>query len=233
MTRRIIIALLLIVIVGVLGKAYLSSDEFSLERFEIVGALEQEQLAKMTNKLKLYQGRNLVSMDLSELARDLLESFPWIYELSISKRLPNALKVEVSTWKPVAIIQMGNSYVIDGTGKRVAPCLDSGCPALPKIRGIGDSYFSSSVQSERISLALELMDKFKSASLQPLLVEFVGDTTVKVELSCGSTFEFLIKNALDSLEWLLFDWGASEQGLCRYGWVLVMSRGKVVIKRGV
>ena len=232
MTRRVVVAILIVLIAVIFGRVYLGFSRFSLKRAEIVGALEQEQLAKVTDKLKLYTGRNLVNLDISRVARDLRESFPWIYNLSVSKRFPDSLKVEVSTWKPVAIVEMGNDYLIDDSGKRIAPCPESNCPVLPRIKGVGDSYSQSSAQGERISFALDMINRIKNARAEPVLVEFVGDTSIKIDLSCGSTLEFLLKNALDSLDWLVTNWGAGEQGLCKYNWVLVMRRGKVVIKRG-
>jgi len=232
--RGRVVAVLLVILMGVvLVKLYLGSQIFSLSQARIIGRLDSERYEQVADKLRLYRGRNLVSLDLSELARDIRESFPWVKNLSLSKRLPNVLDIEILMWEPAAVLDIGREYYVDSSGSRLSPCVGGDSPELPRIQGLDGGRSEPGVQMDQIRFALDLIGRVRDAGVQPTSIEFTGDSVVKVELSCGSILEFVVENAFDSIDWLVSEWGTGEKGLCRYGWAYVVRQGKVIVKRGI
>ena len=231
MRRQVVTAALMILAAVVLVKVYLESPAFELKRVRIVGDLSDSQYRQLVEKLKLYKGRNLVDLRLNDLSRDLLESFPWIQDLAIRKRLPDVLEISIETWAPFAVLDVGDRYLVDRSGRKLAPLSDGDSRDLPVVR-IRPAVERGGIRSDRLRFALELVDRMRAAGVSPKLVEFVGKHAVKIELACGSVLEFSTKNAFECLDWLVNEWGRGESNLCRYGWVFVVRQGKFVIKRG-
>ena len=230
MRGRMIVALLIALAGIVLLKLYLGSHLFSLKQARIIGELSPERREQIAEKIKLYKGRNLISLDLAELARDMRESFPWIKNLSMTKRLPDVLEIELLTWEPVAVIDIGKQYCVDSSGSRVSPCTATDAEGLPRIYGLDHDGPGMKLRLEQVRFALDLIKRVQDAGVQPLSAAFSGDSIVRVELRCGSTLEFAVENALDSIDWLVGEWGSGEEGLCRYGWVYVVKPGKMIVK---
>lgn len=88
----------------------------------------------------LNAGVNLFALDLSNVERA-LATHPWVKSVRVSRRLPSRLEVAVEEYEPVALLALGDLYLVD-TGavpfKRVAlgDALD-----LPLVTGIERERF--------------------------------------------------------------------------------------------
>jgi len=63
---------------------------------------------------------NLLALDTSRLAAE-IKSFSWIKDARIRKVFPATLRIEVKVRTPMAVLDRGLLYVVDGEGVLVAP----------------------------------------------------------------------------------------------------------------
>lgn len=86
--------------------------------------------------LGLAHGRNLLSVDLEALAREVTEH-PWVARAEVTRRLPDTLIVEVEEYEPVALLAAGAMYLVDRSGrpfKRREPGEGVGLPVVTGVR---------------------------------------------------------------------------------------------------
>lgn len=120
-----------------------TSERFAITSIEVSGEthLSADQIrAALPVKL----GDNVFATNLGKVA-DSLRSTPWIASVSVHRVLPRTLVVEVTEHAPVAMVELGDLYLVDATGnpfKRAQ--LESGDGAnLPVITGIDRATYEA------------------------------------------------------------------------------------------
>jgi len=79
----------------------------------------------------------MLSFD-SRAAQDRIERLPWIERASIERVLPDRLEVRVTERTPFAVWRRGaRHYLIDKTGRVLAPVSPEAAPSLPRLAGEG------------------------------------------------------------------------------------------------
>lgn len=99
-----------------------TSARFAIQRVSFVG-LDQVTEAELLRLAALGSGQNLFTLDVGQAERA-MASHPWIRRLSISRRLPDGLVVEVTEHVGAALLALGELYVVDEQGRsfrRVQP----------------------------------------------------------------------------------------------------------------
>jgi len=120
-----------------------TSERFAITSIEVTGEthLSGDQIrAALPVKL----GDNVFATNLGRVA-DALRATPWIASVSVHRVLPHTLVVEVTEHAPVAMVDLGDLYLVDATGhpfKRAQ--LETGDGAnLPVITGIDRATYEA------------------------------------------------------------------------------------------
>jgi cell division protein FtsQ len=158
---------------GLLGGAGWATRRFAVQgdqlrivevRFTGLVQVRPEELAELS---PVHPGDHLLLTDLDALARALRRN-PWVASVVIERRLvPPALEVAVTERRAAALVDLAGLYLVDRHGqvfKRAAPGdgLD-----LPVVTGLPrEEYVGARQETEqRIEAALELLDRWREASL--------------------------------------------------------------------
>lgn len=144
--------------------------------------------------LGLKAGDSLVTFNTGH-ARKLLQELPWIKEVSVERRLPDTIRVEVYEHKPLARVQQdGTIWVANKAGDLLVEVTNGEFGDLPLLSG-------SSVAQEAASLFVLLQEK---PNLMALLkeAERVGERRWNLHLKSGVTVMLPEKNPQQALAWL-------------------------------
>ena len=119
---------------------------FRIDKLSIQGnqRLTKEQIA---NQAQVRTGVNVMAVNLS-LVRKRLLAHPWVDEAEVSREIPAGLSIRIKEHSPLAIVDVGNKFLINHQGK-VFKVWDASDPAnLPVISGLNIADLSIYVQSE-------------------------------------------------------------------------------------
>jgi cell division protein FtsQ len=116
-----------------------TSDQFGLKSLIIEGAARAAE-AELARLGGLSDGVNLVAMD-TEAVERALSAHPWVASVSVRRELPSRLVVHVQEHRAVAVLALGDLYLVDERGvpfkrRTAADELD-----LPLITGVDRDDF--------------------------------------------------------------------------------------------
>ena len=117
------------------GRAYaLSSPRFALStlHFEGLQHASQADLARLSG---LTPGQNLFTADLSTVQR-LLETHPWVQHVEVMRQLPDTVHVLVNEHVPVAMVTLGDLYLLDSQGHAFKKVEAKDLVDLPLLTGV-------------------------------------------------------------------------------------------------
>jgi cell division septal protein FtsQ len=150
-----------------------TSERFAITSIEVTGEthLSADQIrAALPVKL----GDNVFATNLGKLS-EALRATPWIASASVHRVLPHTLVVEVTEHAPVAMVELGELYLVDATGhpfKRAQ--LETGDGAnLPVITGIDRATYESAPQptAATITAALAALATWRQEPSRPAIGE--------------------------------------------------------------
>ncbi len=99
-----------------------TSPTFSIRRVSFVG-LDKVTEAELLRLSGIVGGQNLFSLDVGQSERS-MAAHPWVQRLSVSRRFPDGLSVQVTEHAPAALMAMGELYLVNQDGhpfRRVQP----------------------------------------------------------------------------------------------------------------
>jgi cell division protein FtsQ len=109
---------------------------FGLEKVHVEGA-SPVALAAIKDKLKLYRGQPLTSMDLDDV-RARVKSIGWVRDAKVLRLLPDTLVISVDERERLAVWQHnGRAMVIDTTGQPIPEADPARFADLPLVVGEG------------------------------------------------------------------------------------------------
>ncbi|MFZ5471948.1 MAG: cell division protein FtsQ/DivIB [Myxococcota bacterium] len=100
----------------------LASPRFSLQQVQCTGLTRASQ-SELLRLAGLAPGQNLFSLDV-DAAQRAMASHPWVQSVTVTRRLPHGLDVTVVEHQPVAVVALGELYLLDDAGvpfKRLQP----------------------------------------------------------------------------------------------------------------
>jgi cell division protein FtsQ len=109
-------------------------DYFKIDRLTIEGAqrLPEKEIAKQAG---IDKGMNILAVNLS-LVRDRLLAHPWIAEAGVSREIPSGLSIRIKEHAPLAVVDVGQKFLINHSGK-IFKAWDVSDPAnLPVVSGL-------------------------------------------------------------------------------------------------
>ncbi len=109
---------------------------FEVKRVEITGMERVDQL-KVYDIVLVEKDRAMPLVDVDKIRTDLMQ-YGWVKDVTVSRRLPDTLSVNIIERKPAAIWQEGGrSTLIDSDGVVLQNVSASSSPDLPRLTGAG------------------------------------------------------------------------------------------------
>jgi cell division protein FtsQ len=142
----------------------------------------------------LAPGTNVLAVDLERAGRQ-IERLPWVARATVTRQLPDTLRVAVEERTPAALVAVGGLYLASADGtlfKRAEP----GDPVdLPVVTGLARESFRNRPDGarEEVRDALALMGDLESAQLGSAvrLQEVHRDETGDLSVMLGGTYIWL------------------------------------------
>jgi cell division protein FtsQ len=141
-----------------------SSPRFAIEEIQIHGA-HRLSVDELRDALPVHAGDNVFSADLADLG-DRLRHHAWIASAEAKRILPHTIVIEIREHEPVAIVELGEGYLVDASGrpfKRIEP----GDPTdLPLVSGIDRAAFlrDPAATAQTIVGALAVLARWRDPS---------------------------------------------------------------------
>lgn len=108
--------LALLAIGGRAGWGYLTTTpRLALAHIEVVGA-QRAPAGDLLERARLVRGLNLVTLNTWDVERD-MASNPWVKSVRIERHWPNRLRVNVVEHRPIALVALGDLYVVNAEGE--------------------------------------------------------------------------------------------------------------------
>jgi cell division protein FtsQ len=107
---------------------------FAIAKIQIEGnkVLNDSQICQLAG---LYYQQNIFDLN-SKLARQAIESHPYVRQVSISKRLPNTVYIRAQERNGFALVKSGGIYIVDDEGIVLEELKGVKLPDLPIISGV-------------------------------------------------------------------------------------------------
>jgi cell division protein FtsQ len=114
----------------------MASERLKVSRVEVRGGhfLSEGEVRELLGPAV---GENILSLDIDDLKKRLRAS-PWVADASVARSLPDTLRVSIDERAPVALAEIDQLYVMDGSGALIelhgprTAAFD-----LPVVRGLG------------------------------------------------------------------------------------------------
>lgn len=110
-------------------------SDFSVEKVKVVATYEHLDTKTLQNIIESYANTGFFEMDASNLRRELLR-VPWIYRVSIKRKWPSTIWVEIEEQKAVA--QWKDEALLNADGMLFTPLKETFPPGLPFLNGHED-----------------------------------------------------------------------------------------------
>ena len=122
--------------------------------------LELQRLAS------LYEGQNLVSMNVSQIEKA-MGSHPWVQQLTVKRRWHSLIDVEVVENVPVAVMSMGELYLVSEDGRPFKRMQVADAADLPLVTGIDREAMIAEpeLNTERLKQALHLIAAYQQSDV--------------------------------------------------------------------
>jgi len=99
--NRVLILLGVIAVTAVAGKGYIALNAIPVEHIIVSGKLEHTKTDALEEMVRPALKGGFLNADLERI-RAQLQSLPWVYEVSVRRRWPNALELHVVEQLPIA-----------------------------------------------------------------------------------------------------------------------------------
>jgi cell division protein FtsQ len=185
--------------------AALADAGFGIASIKLSGN-RRTQAGDILAALGLDEGQSIFAADL-EAARNRLLGLPWVFEAEVRRQFPGAITVNIIEREPFALWQTaGGLYVVERSGRVIAPAQGGQYPHLPLLSGEGAPAEAAALvdavaQHRAIGARLKAMQRVSERRWNLLLA---GEVVVELpEEGWGSQ--------LDVLEHLIVDKGVLER----------------------
>ncbi|MBI9074261.1 MAG: FtsQ-type POTRA domain-containing protein [Desulfatibacillum sp.] len=135
---------------------FTQSPYFEAKDIEIQGA---SRLAahEILQQAKLELGANILSVSLKTV-QDSLVAHPWIAKARVRRNLPNSMTISVTEREAIAVLDLGERFLMDTRGEIFKRCDASDPKDLPVVTGL--KFSDISVSGEKMSRAYKSVLEF-------------------------------------------------------------------------
>ncbi|NQT47224.1 MAG: FtsQ-type POTRA domain-containing protein [Candidatus Omnitrophica bacterium] len=142
------------------------SSYFRIEKVVVTPASALDAIP-IENIEKRIKGYNMFDLDLRSLRDSILRGYPEVLKVSVYKRLPNKIQLNLKVREAVAQISSSRYYPIDREGVVLSDVRNFPYERLPVIAGVavrGDQV-GKVLESERLHVAFRLMNDIRESGL--------------------------------------------------------------------
>lgn len=148
------VAASLVVVSGLLVAGYLyvsKSDYFSVKRVTISGIsqITREEVLAVTG---LDRPVNILTFDPDQAGRD-LSTLPWLAEVNVSRKMPDAVSIEITEHRPKLLVSLGRLYYLNDRGEPFKELGPGESPRLPIVSGFGEDDLLSPGPAVKAAMA--------------------------------------------------------------------------------
>jgi len=131
--NRVLIMLAVAAVITVSAKAYMALDAIPVENIIVTGKLQHTNIAALEAMVRPALVGGFLNADL-ERVQEQLQSLPWVHEVNVRRRWPNALEVHVVEQLPIA--RWGEEGFLNHEGQVFQSQSENGdWRALPLLQG--------------------------------------------------------------------------------------------------
>jgi len=132
-----------------------SRNGYEVKKVEVRGVEKMDEMAVYSIALGQVD-RSMLNVDLTKVRNDIM-TLSWVKDARVSRRLPDALVVDIVERQPVAVWQYeGALALIDDMGIMIEPVLSDAMPDLPLLVGK-----EANEQAERFAVLMEAAPALK------------------------------------------------------------------------
>ncbi|WP_243370047.1 FtsQ-type POTRA domain-containing protein [Geotalea sp. SG265] len=137
---------------------------FKLERIE-VNELKTLKRQEVIDLAGVREGDGMFGLRLRSIGEQIGKN-PWVSKVEVRRYLPNTLSIRIAERRPVAVINMGYLYYLDGDGNVFKPLTEGDSLNFPVVTGIGEEDFARDPAGSKDALreVLDLIAHLKSRS---------------------------------------------------------------------
>lgn len=164
-----------------------TSPRFAIQTIEVTGAVHRTP-DQVTHQGRIQRGDNIFALDLDRARASILED-PFIESVTIVRKLPGTLHIEVTEREPAAVVSLARGLFLATREGEVFKKVDPGDPIdFPVVTGIGAEFAQTDREGlvQRIKRAIELAAEYerlglsKRYALQEIHVPDDGTTSLVV-----------------------------------------------------
>jgi cell division protein FtsQ len=116
-------------------------DYFMTKSIEINGAVSLPD-TEIIDQTGITEGENILSINLSMVRKRLL-GHPWVAQAEVRRELPSRVVIRVTEHKPLAVIDLGQNFLINDRGEMFKKINEKNLGTFPVITGLDFSDFNS------------------------------------------------------------------------------------------
>lgn len=131
-----------------------TSPTFAVQTLEVEGA-QRVPAAELLRLGRLVKGVNLFSFDARAAERE-MASHPWVRLVSLTRRLPSGVHVRVEERTAVALVSLGELYLVDTDGELFKRVQASDGVDAPLVTGLDRAAFGQRPEAEKARLVQAL-----------------------------------------------------------------------------
>lgn len=137
-----------------------ASPRFALKDVEVRGQAEATDV-ELVRLAAVTLGRNLFAMDVRAMERA-ISTHPWVKSVSVTRRLPARLTIEVTEHRAVALLSMGELYLVNEEAEPFKRARAGDGFDLPLVTGLDRDAFARDKDEAlgRLRAALALIDAY-------------------------------------------------------------------------
>ena len=175
-----------------------------VERLAEAGGLGLQQVSltghdnttdvQVFDAIDLSQARTLLSFD-AKAAQARVEALPWVARASIERVLPDRLEVRITERIAFAVWRLGErAFLIDKTGRVLAPVKAQSVAALPQVAGEGAAAEAAAL--------IDRLAAYPQLARHVELAERVGGRRWTLRLAGGTAVHLPADGEAEALRWL-------------------------------
>jgi cell division protein FtsQ len=137
---------------GLIVGGYLAlNSEYFLVRKVVIKGIHRVSQEEIRAAVGLEQSSNILTLPLKEMGRR-LEGLPWVQSVTLDRKLPNTLVIDVVERRPKTLINLGELKYLDKTGQPFKTVDLKEKPALPIVTGFTPEDFRNRPEFTRRDL---------------------------------------------------------------------------------
>ena len=126
-------------VIGALAGMYylIASKQLLAVEQVVVRGVERLSPGGVRSVAGILPGENILRVDL-DAPRQRLETQAWVASAAVSRQFPSTILIKVWERKPFALVELGQTYIVDCYGVLLQSCESCNALPFPRVTGLGD-----------------------------------------------------------------------------------------------